>query len=101
MITVSVTLNGRPRQFAVSPGDVLADILRDACGLTGCKVGCDQGVCGEHSGAAGVRENHQPGAAGPRLTRQSFRHVEQICDALHAQDAATAKSRVENFIAAR
>jgi aerobic-type carbon monoxide dehydrogenase small subunit (CoxS/CutS family) len=46
MITVSVTLNGVPRQFQVSPRDVLADVLREHCGLTGCKVGCDQGICG-------------------------------------------------------
>ena len=46
MITISVTLNGLPRQFTVSSGDVLADVLRDVCGLTGVKVGCDQGVCG-------------------------------------------------------
>jgi aerobic-type carbon monoxide dehydrogenase small subunit (CoxS/CutS family) len=59
MITVSVTLNGRPRPFAVSPSDVLADVLREACGLTGCKVGCDQGVCG----ACTVLMNGKPVAA--------------------------------------
>jgi aerobic-type carbon monoxide dehydrogenase small subunit (CoxS/CutS family) len=59
MITVSVTLNGQPRQFAISPGDVLADVLREACGLTGCKVGCDQGVCG----ACTVLANGKPIAA--------------------------------------
>ncbi len=46
MTTVSITLNGEPRQFDVAPRDVLADVLRERCGLTGCKVGCDQGVCG-------------------------------------------------------
>jgi carbon-monoxide dehydrogenase small subunit len=45
-ISVSVTLNGRPRQFQIAPNDVLVDVLRERCGLTGCKVGCDQGVCG-------------------------------------------------------
>ena len=45
-IEVSVTLNGRLRQFKVAPQDVLADALRERWGLTGCKVGCDQGVCG-------------------------------------------------------
>jgi aerobic carbon-monoxide dehydrogenase small subunit len=59
MITVSVTLNGQPRQFAISPSDVLADVLREACGLTGCKVGCDQGVCG----ACTVLVNGKPVAA--------------------------------------
>jgi carbon-monoxide dehydrogenase small subunit len=46
MTPVSITLNGVPRQFDVAPRDVLADVLREHCGLTGCKVGCDQGVCG-------------------------------------------------------
>ena len=59
MIAVSVTLNGAPRRFEVSPGDVLADVLRETCGLTGCKVGCDQGVCG----ACTVLVNGKPVAA--------------------------------------
>jgi aerobic-type carbon monoxide dehydrogenase small subunit (CoxS/CutS family) len=59
MITVSVTLNGAPRQFTVAPNNVLADVLREHCGLTGCKVGCDQGVCG----ACTVLVNGRPVAA--------------------------------------
>jgi aerobic-type carbon monoxide dehydrogenase small subunit (CoxS/CutS family) len=46
MITVSITVNGRRQQFQVEPNEVLADVLRERCGLTGCKVGCDQNVCG-------------------------------------------------------
>lgn len=59
MITVSVTLNGLPRQFQVASNDVLADVLRERCGLMGCKVGCDQGVCG----ACTVLVNSRPVAA--------------------------------------
>jgi aerobic-type carbon monoxide dehydrogenase small subunit (CoxS/CutS family) len=59
MITVSVTLNGAPRHFTVAPNTVLADVLREQCGLTGCKVGCDQGVCG----ACTVLVNGRPVAA--------------------------------------
>jgi carbon-monoxide dehydrogenase small subunit len=58
-ISVSVTLNGLPRQFQIAPNDVLADVLRERCGLTGCKVGCDQGVCG----ACTVLVNGRPVAA--------------------------------------
>jgi aerobic carbon-monoxide dehydrogenase small subunit len=58
-IGVSVTLNGLPRQFQVASNDVLADVLRERCGLTGCKVACDQGVCG----ACTVLVNGRPVAA--------------------------------------
>jgi carbon-monoxide dehydrogenase small subunit len=58
-ISVCVTLNGVARQFQVAPNDVLADVLRERCGLTGCKVGCDQGVCG----ACTVLVNGRPVAA--------------------------------------
>jgi aerobic carbon-monoxide dehydrogenase small subunit len=46
MIGAGITLNGVPRHFEVAPQVVLADVLRDHCGLTGCKVACDQAVCG-------------------------------------------------------
>jgi aerobic carbon-monoxide dehydrogenase small subunit len=58
-INVSVSLNGRSRQFQVSPNEILADVLRESCGLTGCKVACDQGVCG----ACTVLVNGAPVAA--------------------------------------
>jgi aerobic carbon-monoxide dehydrogenase small subunit len=58
-ISVCVTLNGLAQQFQVAPNDVLADVLRERCGLTGCKVGCDQGVCG----ACTVLVNGRPVAA--------------------------------------
>jgi carbon-monoxide dehydrogenase small subunit len=58
-IPVSVTLNGRPRTFDIAPHEVLADVLRERCGLTGCKVGCDEGVCG----ACTVLVNGRPLAA--------------------------------------
>jgi carbon-monoxide dehydrogenase small subunit len=59
MLTVSVTLNGTRRQFDVASNAVLADVLRERCGLTGCKVACDQGVCG----ACTVLVNGRPVAA--------------------------------------
>ena len=43
---ITVTLNGQARTFHVPPNAVLAEVLRETCGLTGCKVGCDQSVCG-------------------------------------------------------
>jgi carbon-monoxide dehydrogenase small subunit len=43
---ISLTINGTPRRCEVEYSAVLADVLRDTFGLQGCKVACDQGVCG-------------------------------------------------------
>jgi aerobic-type carbon monoxide dehydrogenase small subunit (CoxS/CutS family) len=40
------TVNGIARNLPVAGNQTLADLLRDQLGLTGCKVGCDQGLCG-------------------------------------------------------
>jgi aerobic-type carbon monoxide dehydrogenase small subunit (CoxS/CutS family) len=45
-IKISLTLNGKAHDLAVPPNAVLADLLRDCFALNGCKVGCDEGVCG-------------------------------------------------------
>ncbi|MBJ3775623.1 (2Fe-2S)-binding protein [Acuticoccus mangrovi] len=45
-LTVSFTINGAPVSTAVHPETVLADVIRDEFQLVGCKVGCDQAVCG-------------------------------------------------------
>ena len=45
-VAISLTLNGKAHELAVAPNIVLADLLRDRFALTGCKVGCDEGVCG-------------------------------------------------------
>jgi carbon-monoxide dehydrogenase small subunit len=45
-MALSMTVNGAPRTCEVASNAVLADVLRDALGLRGCKVACDQGVCG-------------------------------------------------------
>lgn len=45
-IAISLTLNGRPLRAEVAPELMLADLLRDQCGLTGTKIGCDQATCG-------------------------------------------------------
>jgi len=46
MIAIRFKLNGDDRSISVAPNTNLADILRDEFGLTGTKIGCDQGVCG-------------------------------------------------------
>lgn len=43
---LSVSVNGRSREDAVAPNLLLVDYLREVCGLTGTKMGCDGGECG-------------------------------------------------------
>ncbi len=45
-VAISFTLNGKAHQLSVAPNVMLADLLRERFALTGCKVGCDEGVCG-------------------------------------------------------
>lgn len=43
---LSLTVNGRKRDDAVSGNLLLVDYLREVVGLTGTKIGCDGGECG-------------------------------------------------------
>ena len=43
---LELTLNGQPRQDAVTDNTFLVDYLRDIIGHTGAKLGCDGGECG-------------------------------------------------------
>jgi len=45
-IAIALTLNGRALRATVAPNRVLADLIREDQGLTGTKIGCDQGTCG-------------------------------------------------------
>ena len=45
-IEIAVTINGRTHRLNVAPRRVLADVLREDLQLLGCKIGCDQAVCG-------------------------------------------------------
>jgi len=58
-IAISLTLNGRALRTEVAPALMLADLVRDQCGLTGTKIGCDQATCG----ACTVLVNGAPMAA--------------------------------------
>lgn len=46
MIGISFTVNGERYRRSVPPGLRLVDLLRDGLGLTGTKVGCEEGECG-------------------------------------------------------
>jgi 4-hydroxybenzoyl-CoA reductase subunit gamma len=43
---LQMTVNGRPRADVVPDNMLLVDYLREVCGLTGTKLGCDGGECG-------------------------------------------------------
>ena len=43
---VSLSVNGRRVELDVEARNTLADVLREQCGLTGTKLGCEQGSCG-------------------------------------------------------
>ena len=43
---ISLTVNGKLYEKAVSPNQTLVDFLRDELGLTGTKKGCELGDCG-------------------------------------------------------
>jgi len=43
---VTLRVNGEDRQVVVRPADTLLHVLRDTLGLTGTKVGCENGDCG-------------------------------------------------------
>lgn len=44
--SMRVNLNGRLVEFRAAPNRTLVDFLREDLGLKGCKIGCDQSVCG-------------------------------------------------------
>jgi aerobic carbon-monoxide dehydrogenase small subunit len=45
-IDISFTVNDTQRTIRVEPRRLLADALREDCGLTGTHLGCEHGVCG-------------------------------------------------------
>jgi xanthine dehydrogenase YagT iron-sulfur-binding subunit len=45
-VTLSVRVNGAPRELELDARVTLLDALRNHLGLTGTKKGCDQGTCG-------------------------------------------------------
>lgn len=45
-VAVGFTVNGEPAQLTLDPRVTLASALREHLGLTGTKIGCDQGQCG-------------------------------------------------------
>ena len=45
-IDIVLDINGALHEATVEPRRILADVIRDDCGLTGTHIGCEHGVCG-------------------------------------------------------
>jgi carbon-monoxide dehydrogenase small subunit len=45
-VEVALTVNGQEQRHDVEPRTLLVHLLREQCGLTGTKVGCDTSSCG-------------------------------------------------------
>jgi carbon-monoxide dehydrogenase small subunit len=45
-IDVVLDINGAAHEVTVESRRILADVIRDDCGLTGTHIGCEHGVCG-------------------------------------------------------
>lgn len=46
IFTLSMTVNNREVTLEIQPDELLVDVLRDRLGLTGTKIGCNEGECG-------------------------------------------------------
>jgi carbon-monoxide dehydrogenase small subunit len=45
-VPLSLRVNGQTHMVFAEPRQLLSDVLREDCGLTGTHVGCEHGVCG-------------------------------------------------------
>jgi aerobic carbon-monoxide dehydrogenase small subunit len=45
-VTVTLTVNGVPREVRIEPRELLVSVLRDRLGLTGTHIGCETTSCG-------------------------------------------------------
>jgi aerobic carbon-monoxide dehydrogenase small subunit len=45
-VRYSLSVNGKGYEVETEPRKLLADVLREDCGLTGTHLGCEHGVCG-------------------------------------------------------
>jgi aerobic-type carbon monoxide dehydrogenase small subunit (CoxS/CutS family) len=79
-VRISIEINGRGYEGDVEPRTLLSDFIRHGAGLTGTKVGCEQGVCG----ACTVQLEGQPVRSCLMLAMQangrSLRTVEGLAD---------------------
>ena len=56
MKQLSITINGKKHELLIGDHEMLSNVIREKAGLTGTKVGCEQGSCG----ACTVLVNKEP-----------------------------------------
>lgn len=80
---VAVTINGDVHEGEVEPRTLLSDFIRHQAGLTGTKVGCEQGVCG----ACTVQLDGEPVRSCLMLAIQADRRSLRTVEGLALSDA--------------
>ncbi|MEI6489900.1 MAG: 2Fe-2S iron-sulfur cluster-binding protein, partial [Bacteroidota bacterium] len=56
MKQIKLKINGKQHEFLVNDHEMLSNVIREKAGLTGTKIGCEQGSCG----ACTVMVNKEP-----------------------------------------
>ena len=56
MKQLSITINGKKHDILIGEHEMLSTVIREKAGLTGTKIGCEQGSCG----ACTVLVNNEP-----------------------------------------
>ena len=83
-MNITVTINGTEYGGEVEPRTLLSDFIRHAAGLTGTRVGCEQGVCG----ACTVELDDDPVRSCLMLAIQADRRCLVTVEGLAASDGA-------------
>lgn len=77
---VRVSVNGRTHSVEVAPNETLATTLRYRLGLTGTKIGCNQGECGACTVIADGTTIYSCSTLTHRVRDQEIRTVEGIAE---------------------
>ena len=94
-MAVQATINGESTAFLCSPGQVLAEVLRDELELIGTKIGCNTGDCGACSVLVDDRLVCSCLVLAAEVEGKSVQTVEGVANggALHPGPARTAGAR--------
>lgn len=77
---LSVTINGKPYEFAIEPRMLLVELLRNELGLTGTKVACSSGSCGACTVLVDGKAVKSCSILAPQVDRKSVLTIEGLAD---------------------